>query len=276
MERLFGRLYPFDHPYSWPVIGTMEDIAAATLADVNQFFDTYYRPSNAVLTLAGDLDTEAAVAAVDRWFGTLPSLPPSPRPSLGVPPDPTPTHEVMEDDVGLARVYLATVVPAYGTRQWDAGHLLTAVLAGGKASRLHEELVYRRQVAQSASAFLFPTEECATLVAIATGREGVAATRLRAELTEVLCSLTEGPSEAERERALQGQLTAFHSQLQSLDSLADAISGATTFFDRPEWLWGFPERLRSLSQDDLTELAQSAFDPARLVSVTVVPRGAAE
>ncbi|HVS16287.1 MAG TPA: pitrilysin family protein [Thermoanaerobaculia bacterium] len=274
MERLSELLYPPAHPYSWPVIGTMEDIAAATLADVTRFFETYYRPSNAVLTLAGDLEPATAVETVGRWFGALPSAPPPAAPAVGAPPPPTPEHEVMEDDVGLCRVYVATAVPAYGTREWDAAHLLTAILSAGKASRLHEELVYRRQVAQSASAHLFPTEACATLVAIATGREGVAPERLRQELTDVLCGLGDGPREEERQRALQGQLTSFYSDLQSLDSLADAVSGATTFFDRPEWLWGFAERLESLAEDDLRSCARSALDPTRLVSVTVVPRGA--
>jgi zinc protease len=180
---------------------------------------------------------------------------------------------VIEDEVGLPRVYLATVVPAYGTPAWDATHLLTAVLAGGKASRLHEELVYRRQVAQNASAYLFPTEECATLLAVATAREGVSADRLRSELEEVLRGLSEGPTEEERERALQGQVTAFYSELQSLDALADAISGATTLFDQPAWPWSFSERLESLTADDLGAAARHAFDPARLVSVSVVPRG---
>jgi zinc protease len=227
-----------------------------------------------VLTLAGDLETDAAVEAVGRWFGTLPSAPPPPAPAVGPPPRPAPTHEVMEDDVGLSRVYLATVAPAFGTREWDAAHFLTAVLSGGKASRLHQELVYRRQVAQSTSVYLFPTEECATLVAIATAREGVEPGRLRQELTEVLAGLADGPSEEERQRALQGQLTAFYSELQSLDSLADAVSGATTFFDRPEWPWGFAERLEGLTESDLTACARTTLDPARLVSVTVVPRGA--
>src|SRR5258706_6757824 len=77
-ERLHELLYPADHPYHWPVIGYMEDIAAATLEEVQAFFRTYYTPSNAVLTLAGDFDPEAALDRVEAWFGNIPAGPPWP------------------------------------------------------------------------------------------------------------------------------------------------------------------------------------------------------
>ncbi len=85
MERLFELLFPADHPYRWPVIGWMEDIEAATLDDVRDFFSTWYGPGNAVLSLAGDFDPEAALAAIERWFGGLPAGPPVTRTAAPLP-----------------------------------------------------------------------------------------------------------------------------------------------------------------------------------------------
>src|SRR5688572_8881536 len=84
-ERLNELLFPADHPYHWPVIGYMEDIAAATLEDVEAFFRTWYTPDNAVLTLAGDLDPEPALALVERWFGGLPPGPGLTQPAARLP-----------------------------------------------------------------------------------------------------------------------------------------------------------------------------------------------
>ena len=274
MERLHELLYPPEHPYSWPVIGAMEDIAAADLDDVRSFFELHYRPSNAVLTLVGDFDTAAAIDAVERWFGALPAAP-APAPARpGSPPSPDPRHELMDDDVGLPRVYLAATVPAYGGAEWDAAHLLTSILSGGKASRLYRELVYELQIAQEVSAYVYPTEECATFLAVATGRHGVDPAALAAALSSgVDQAATVPPSAEERSRALRGQLTAFYSELQTYEGLADAIGGTTTYFDQPEWLWTIPERLERVSSAAMAELAATHLARDRRVSVTVVPRG---
>jgi len=123
-ERLRELLYPPDHPYHWPVIGYMDDIAAATLDEVRAFFRTYYAPNNAVLTLAGDFDPAAALERIDAWFGDIPAGPPVPAlPAMVGDPPPLPAsaaqrRAVLEDDVNLARIYLACRAPAFGQRLW--------------------------------------------------------------------------------------------------------------------------------------------------------------
>jgi zinc protease len=272
VERLHELLYPYEHPYSWPVIGLMDDIAAATLGDVRSFFESHYLPSNAVLTLVGDFETSAALEAADRWFGGLRSAPAPAPVRFGMPAAPAAAHEVMEDDVGLPRVYLASVVPPYGSDVWNAAHLLTSILSGGKASRLHQELVYERRIAQDVSAFVYPTEECATFLVVATARQGVDPGELAAGLASVIDAAAEPPSEEERRRALRGQLSAFYSELQTYEGVADVIGGTTTYFDRPEWLWSVPERLEAVDPAAMAEVAGSYLAANQRVSVTVVPR----
>ncbi|HET9228316.1 MAG TPA: pitrilysin family protein, partial [Thermoanaerobaculia bacterium] len=158
-ETMYSLLFPPDHPYSWPVIGYMEDIAAATLEEVRQFFRTYYAPNNAVLTLAGDLDPSEALKRVEAWFGDIPPGPPLPpiSPIAGSPPPiGGEKRAVLEDDVRLPRVYVGVRAPAYGERGWYAGDLLSAVLTGGKSSVLYRDLVYERHIAQDVAAWISP------------------------------------------------------------------------------------------------------------------------
>jgi zinc protease len=273
LERVHELLYPEAHPYHWPVIGYMEDIAAATLADVKEFFSSYYRPNNCVLTLAGDFDAGRAVELVEGYFGTLPpgDLPAPPRAGMPAPHSEM-RAETLEDRVRLPRVYLAWCVPAYGEPQWYAASLLSAVLTGGKASRLHRDLVYERELAQSVACSVFPTEECATFGIVITGRPGGDVNQLRDELLGALRQVCEqGIREDEHARALSGILTSHYQELQSLDQLADSISAATTFFDEPELALHEHDSYRSVALSDVREVAAAYLDVRTPTIVAVVP-----
>jgi hypothetical protein len=152
-ETILAALYPPDHPYSWPVIGSMTDLSAATLEDVRGFFRTYYAPNNATLVVAGDFRPDSAKQWITRYFGDIPrgpAIPPRPRvPAVTVPRD---TFLVLEDHVQLPRVFYAWhSVKAFHPDD-AALNLLAYILAGDKASRLYRDLVYDRQVAQDVDA----------------------------------------------------------------------------------------------------------------------------
>src|SRR6188768_2768799 len=132
-------VYPESHPYHHSTIGSMEDLSAASLEDVGEFFATYYAPNNAVLTVAGDFEPNEALAMIERHFGPL-----QPNASLPPPPDMTVDaaigHEVREtvpDQVPLPRVYLAHRTPPFGTDEFDALDVAADVLGAGRASRLY-------------------------------------------------------------------------------------------------------------------------------------------
>src|SRR3990167_343008 len=143
-ERLCELLFPSEHPYSWPVIGTMEDIAAATLEEVREFFARHYVPNNAILTLAGDFQVDEAAELVERYFGEIGRGPAPARTRFPLPPLTTPAADLIEDDVQLARLYLGWRLPPFGTPEWYAAALLAAVLAEGKSCPLYLDLVYDR------------------------------------------------------------------------------------------------------------------------------------
>lgn len=274
-ERLQSLLYPPDFPYHWPVIGYMEDIEAATLEDVQAFFQVYYRPNNAVLTLAGDFDSGVALDAVERYFGSLPAGDDPPPVQAEAPALEGEQRAVLEDDVQLARLYMAFRAPAMGDEGWYAADLLAAVLAGGKSSLLHHELVYRRELAKDVVAWVSPTEAIGSLMIVATARPGVDREALETALLEQLERIRTEPVTPERlEAARNRALTELMQDLQRLDRRADHLSAMTTFFDQPERLLTVPQRYAAIRPHDLMRYAEDHGVPENRALVFVVPRRA--
>ena len=274
-ERLFELLVPPDHPYHWPVIGTFEDIAAATLGEVQEFFRSWYAPNNAVITLAGDFAPDDALERVERWFGGLPAGPVPERGSWPLPPLDAPVAETVEDDVRLPRVYLAFRTAPYGTDEWYAASLLSTLLADGKTSPLYRDLVWERQLAQDVACYAYPTEEVGFLLAVATARPGIEPGRLSRALREHLDRAAAPPAPPDFERARNRTLAALWSDFETLDRRADQLSMHATLFDRPELAWSEPERYAKVTPEELAGFAADRLGPQRSVELTVVPRQAA-
>jgi zinc protease len=273
-ERLNELLYPKTHPYHWPVIGYMDDIAAATLSEVEDFFRSYYTPDNAVLTLAGDLDPDGALDLVERYFGPIPRGPGVPAPiASGLPAGGYGERRiVLYDAVQLPRVYLSFAVPAFGSEEWYAANVLTTLLSEGKSSRLYHDLVYDRQIAQSVSAYVLPMEECATLTLVATVRPETPPDMVEEALSRHLAELADrAAAAAEVERARNHLLVGLFGELQALDNRADLLSAFTTFFDRPEDVFVEERRYASVESEQVRDLVQRYLSPERGVSVVVVP-----
>jgi zinc protease len=273
-ERLNELLFPSQHPYHWPVIGYMDDIAAATLEDVERFFRTWYTPDNAVLTLAGAFEPGAALALVERYFGDIPPGPRPARPRPSLDGEVAATRETMTDDVQLARVHLTWRVPPYGDDEWYAADLLSTVMTGGKSSPLYRDLVYERQLAPDVGAFTLPTELAASFCVVATARPEVEPRQLEEALREhVRRAAAEPPAEADMERARNRLLTQHWEGLQQLDQRADQLSQLTTFFGDPTLLHRELERYRTLGGEDLQRCAARRLGDERSIALTVVPRG---
>jgi zinc protease len=273
-ERVHELLYPPDHPYHWPVIGYMEDIASATLDEVRSFFRTYYTPSNAVLTLAGDFEPEAALERIGAWFDDIPGGPPIPQVTL---PEERPHGEqraVIPDDVRLPRVYIAFETASYGERDWYAADLLGTVLSGGKSSPLYSDLVYQRQIAQDVGTSVSALERAATFLLVATARPGVEIDALEDAIREHLRRAGAEPCSAtDFERARNQIATDYLSALQKLDNRADMISQFTTYFDDPEAINREVDRYLELEPEDLQRVAAERAREDLQIVVQVVPRG---
>ena len=278
-EKLFALLYPETHPYHHPTIGSMEDLSAASLDDVRRFFATYYAPNNAVLTLAGDFEPEAALAMIGRHFGRLaanPYLPPPPdmaiEPIIG-----RELRETVPDRVELPRVILGHRIPPFGTDSFDALEVAADTLASGRASRLYATLVREQRLAQDVTAFAFPiVGGASTFVLWATARPGVHLEALESALVAELDRLAaDGPAAADLERVgnLHGARTA--GALERISERADRLGMYACLFDAPERVNHEMERYRAVDAGRVAQAMRASVHDDNRVVVTYVPEAAA-
>ena len=281
MERLFELLFPAGHPYRWPVIGHMADIEAATLDDVRAFFSTYYGPGNAVLSLAGDFAPDAALAAVERWFGDLPAGAPVARVQAPLPPLAAAVRDSMTDRVQLRRLYFAFRTEPFGSPGWWTAAVAANFLTDGKSSPLVHDLVVDRQLAQDVSAYVYPTEEVGVFLLVATARPGVEIEpleeRIRWHLDGLAAAALGGavaPSlEAGLERARRRTLAGIYSELQTLDHRADLLSQYTTYFDAPERAFSEAQAYERVDIGALCSFAAARLGRQHSALLVVEPEG---
>jgi zinc protease len=276
-ETLLAALYPPDHPYSWPVIGSMADIAAATLDDVRSFFATWYTPRNATLAIAGDVKAAAMRDAVERLFGDIPA---GPSPERTAPPAfaVQPRRIVLEDDVNLPRIYMAWHSPAAFEDDDAALDVASGILGYGRASRLYRSLVYERQIAQSVSVFQNSGVLGSTFRVVATARPGVSLDQLEALVREEIAAVADrGVVERELERSRNSVETAFIDGLQNVGGFggrADQLNMYLFHTGEPDFVEQDLARYRRLSAPDVRDAVRRHLqEPACVLSV--VPRPSA-
>jgi predicted Zn-dependent peptidase len=275
-ERLPALAFPPEHPFHHSLIGSMEDLSEASLADIEAFFATYYTPDNAVLSIAGDFDPAEARAHVERFFGPIPRG--RGRPPL--PPMAVPEHfggwrrETVPDTVALPRLFLALRSPVFGSDEYYAASTLGAVLGMGKASRLQQRLVREREVASDAAAFTLDLAKGTDLlVTDVPARPGGAAERLEVETARELEALRrDGVSDEEVQRALALIEIAMVQQLQSAGERADKLSMFATYLGDPALVNVQPERYRAVTAERVNAFARRALGEDNRASLLYVPR----
>ncbi|MBX3134431.1 MAG: insulinase family protein [Gemmatimonadaceae bacterium] len=279
-ERLPAICFPPSHPYHHSLIGSMDDLSAASLEDVAEFFRTYYTPDNAVLSIAGDFEPAAALAMVERHFGPIPrgNGHPALRPMDLPPRFGEWRREVVEDDVVAARSFLAFRVPPCGSEPWYALSLLGAVLGSGEGARLPRALVREARLASDAGAFTFDlTKGADLLICDVTGRQGVPlATLLEALVAQVEQVRADGVSEEERARALALLESGWLLQLQSAGHRADKLSQFATYFGDPQRINTELARYQAVTTAQLHAAARQYLGADNRVSLSYVPRVSAE
>ena len=200
-ERLLKQVFPPGHPYSWETIGSMEDLEAASLKDMQEWFRTYYGPNNAVLVVAGDVEPQDVLEKVEYWFGEIPPGPPISVVEEWIPRHDNERREIMQDRVPQERVYLAWTAPRWGTPEAAQLQLATDILSSGKNSRLYERLVYRDQIATDISLAAYFFEIAGIVVVEASVKEGEDIREVEAAVREEIERfIDKGPTRRELDR----------------------------------------------------------------------------
>ena len=279
-ENIVSRLYPAGHPYSWPTIGSMEDLSAASLDDVKSFFRRYYTPNNATMVIAGDVDPAAVRRLVERYFGDIPRGPAVSRP--GVPPVQllADVSHTIEDHVQLPRLYHSWHTTKAFAPDDAALEAVAGILAGGKSSRLYQRLVYQMEIASDVAAYEDGGRLDGRFVMYSTAKPGHSLNEIQAVLDEEVQKLAaSAPSQRELDRFKNSMESHFIEILESVGGFsgrADQLNYYNYFVGNPDYIAQDFDRYKALTPDDVQRVAKQYLATAHRVVLNVVPTGKTE
>jgi zinc protease len=276
---LSSAMFPPDHPYHWPTIGSAEDLRAASIDDVRDFFRTYYHPGNASLSLAGDFEIDQAFELAEEYFGEL-----APGPAV---------HRVraqarlaesatllLEDRVELPRLYLAWHSPAMFAPEDAELDIAADVLAHGKTSRLYKTLVYERRVATDVSAYQQSREMSGMFQMACTAAAGIPLAELETAIRAAIGHLAgDGVTDAELERGLAQTEAQFVYRLQTIGGFggkSDQLNAYNTFVGDPGYFDRDRQRYINVTGKAVAAAVSTWLVKAPSVSLSVVPLGRRE
>jgi len=252
--------YPKGHPYSWSVIGSMEDLNAASLDDVREWFKAYYGAADAVIAIAGDIDPGTARQKVEKYFGDIPSGPPVTKQQAWIAPMRGEHREIMQDQVPQSRIYKVWNVPQWGSPDDTYLDLVTDVLAKGKTSRLYKRLVYDDQIATNVVSLIDPNEIGGQVLIQADARPGVELSAVEKALDEELERfLHEGPTEKELERVKTQNRAQFIRGIERIGGFggkSDILIANQVFGGSPDLYKVTRKRIQTATVKDLQGAAQ--------------------
>ena len=276
IEKLPALVFPDDHPFHHSLMGSMEDLTAAGLDDVAQFFSTFYTPDNAVLSITGDFDPAEARQLVERHFGGIARGAGKPAlPDMSLPPVFGQwKREVVPDDVMLPRLFLAFRTPAFGTDGYYAASVAGAVLGLRNGSRLHRRLVRERQVAAEATAFTFDLSKGSDILVVdVTSRPGITPEQLEQEVAyEIDTVVRDGVEASEVARAVALIQTMFVSSMQEAGERADKLSMFATYFGKPELVNEEVDRYRAVTTEAVNAFIRERLGENNRASLLYVAR----
>ena len=279
-ENIVSRLYPAGHPYSWPTIGSMEDLSAASLDDVKSFFRRYYTPNNATMVIAGDVDPAEVQRLVNRYFGDIPRGPAVSRPAVPPVQLVSDVSHTIEDHVQLPRLYHSWHTTKAFAPDDAALEAVAGILAGGKSSRLYQRLVYQMEIASDVAAYEDGGRLDGRFVLYSTAKPGHSLNEIQAVLDEEVQKLAESaPSQRELDRFKNSMESHFIEILESVGGFsgrADQLNYYNYFVGNPDYIAQDFDRYKALTPDDVQRVAKQYLAAAHRVVLNVVPMGKTE
>ncbi|MEO8167911.1 MAG: pitrilysin family protein [bacterium] len=272
-EKIAKAMYPDTHPYSWPVIGYMDDLSAATLEDVKDFFRIYYAPNNAVVTIAGDFNPAQAKEWVKKYFGPIPrgkEIPHTTPIPVSLSGD---KRLVFEDKVQLPRLYMEWPSPPMNTREDAVLDVLADILASGKNSRLYKTLVYDKQVAQSVNAYQASSLLASQFGIEVTAKPGKNLTEMETIVNNELATMMkDGVNEKEIETSINNRESSLTHSLATVLGKANSLATYFTFTGDPNNINKEFDRYKGITASEVLTVAKKVLG-GKKVSLSIVPEG---
>jgi zinc protease len=257
-EKLIANIYPAGHPYSWPTIGFINDIASFTLDDVRSFFTTYYSPANASLCIAGNFDRNKTKDMIDRYFGDIPG---GKSVRLNVKNSAPVTENILlshHENVQLERLYLAWRTDKGYSPDDAVLDLLADILSGSKNARLYRNLVYEKEIAQDVTAYQYSGKYAGHFMIVVTAKPGCSLDVIKGEIMKELEKACTGPiKERELQRSKNGIKSGFIYSMQNLDTIADQLNFYNFTLNNPNSFNDDLQRYESVTENDIRRVVSN-------------------
>ena len=256
-------LFPMPHPYHWMTIGSQDDLDAATLEDTKNFFRRFYSPSNSSLAIAGDFQRDDAMDLVNRYFGDLPPGPALRRLGRHDSPLAGRVELEMRDRVTLPRVYICWPTPAAFHADDIPLELLQAILSDGLSSRLHRELVYEQQIAQSVDIRYHAGEIAGQFQVVVTAAAGIELAKVEAAADAELARILQDPPTDDEIASVKNRIEASHyrqlAHIGGFGGRADQLNHFNTFAVNPGLINTSLDEYMAVGREDILRVAESLF-----------------
>ena len=272
-EIFSSAMYPKGHPYSWPVIGSMTDLSAASEEDVKAFFRLYYAPNNATIAVVGDFDPAEAKKLIQKYFGDLPQGKTVQRPSVALGKLEASKRLVYEDRVQVPRLYIQW--PTVGFKRDDdyALSVMSSILSGSRTARLTKALVYDSQIASQVGAFQNSAEDVGVFQVTVVPRPEHTLTELEATVDQVIQKfIADGPTAEELQKAKNGLELQFLRGLESNLGKANQLISGSMFYGDPAQFRTDYQKTLAVTAADVKRVAAQYLARPRIV-LSVVPKG---
>jgi zinc protease len=272
-EILAAAMYPKGHPYSWPVIGSMDDLTAASEEDVKAFFRLYYAPNNASIAIVGDFDPKQAKEWIQKYFGDLPKGQAVTRPAVAPAKLEASKRLVYEDKVQIPRLYIQW--PSVGMKSDDdyALSMMGSILTGSRTARITKALVYDSQMASNIGTFQNSAEDVGVFQLIAIPRPEHSLTEIEAAIDQVIQKfIAEGPTAEELQKAKSGLELGFLRGLESNLGISNQLLDGAVYYNNPGQFSIEYQKTLAVTAADVKRVAAKYLSGARVV-LSIVPKG---
>ncbi|MBY5958857.1 insulinase family protein [Membranicola marinus] len=272
LSNSFERAYHV-HPYKWPVIGSMEDLNAASDEDFKNFYKKYYLPNNATLSIAGDIDIEQTKALIAKYFSDIPAGPEVTQPDIVEPPLEGPIVDTIYDNISLPAMFLTYRIPAQTDPDIYPIKMLATLLSGGESSRMVKKLKNEEKLAIQITNFPMNLEDPGVSFMIGLPNMGI---ELSALLEGVDQEIVKVQNELITDREYQKLQNQFESEFiqnnTSMVAIAESLANYYTYFGNTNLINTEIEKIKNVTKEDIRRVANDYFTPDNRVVLFYLPK----
>jgi len=263
-----------DFAYKHSTIGSIEDLNAASLQDVQDFFKRYYAPNNAVVAIVGDFKSDEVLKKMEKYFGSIPSQPAPPEPDVAEPQQKGERRKTLEDQFAqIPRVDIVFKAPAGNSPDIYALDLLTDVIGSGQSSRLYQSLVKEQEKAVQVASFLQQQRGTSLVYFVGLLRPGKEAAALEKSMEDEIAKIQTGSiTDEELARAKIKAKTAHYAQIRSSLSRANTLSQDAVFYNDPGRINSYEEQYQKVTREDVQRVAKQYLQAANRTVIVTMPK----